>query len=181
MRHGLRAFAVSNDIIVITGPESCGKTTLAGQLSDRWKVPVVKEAARDYLNNKDSYQKPDLLKIAKIQYQLELQKAESSTGKLVCDTDLLVILIWSEVKYGSCDPWICETFENSLNQKSSTRTYVLCDSKVPWQPDRLRENSQNRDELFSIYLKKILDYELAYIIVEGEPHERLQQVADFFE
>ena len=172
---------MSNEIIVITGPESCGKTTLAEQLSDRWKVPVVREAAREYLNGKESYQKQDLLKIAKIQCQMELQKAESSAGKLVCDTDLLVVLIWSEVKYGECDPWIRETFENCLSQKSSTRTYVLCDSKVPWQPDRLRENPHNRDELFSIYLEKILDYKLTHIIVRGEPHERLQQVADYFE
>ena len=52
---------MTNEIVVITGPESCGKTTLARQLADRWKAPLVSEAARDYLQGKDSYQKSDLL------------------------------------------------------------------------------------------------------------------------
>ena len=178
--HGLRVIAMTNEIVVITGPESCGKTTLARQLADRWKAPLVSEAARDYLQGKDSYEKSDLLEIAKLQYAMEQESAASSPEKLVCDTDLLVILVWSEIKYGSCDPWICETFENCFNQKSLTRHYILCDSKIPWQPDRLRENSHNRDELFAIYLKKLTDYKLSYSIVKGEPHERLQQAIERF-
>ena len=178
--HGLRVIAMTSKIVVITGPESCGKTTLARQLSDRWRAPLVNEAARDYLQGKDSYEKSDLLEIAKLQYAMEQESAASSPEKLVCDTDLLVILVWSEIKYGSCDPWICETFENCFNQKSLTRHYILCDSKIPWQPDRLRENSHNRDELFAIYLKKLTDYKLSYSIVKGEPHERLQQAIERF-
>ena len=35
--------------IVLTGPESCGKTELANQLSEQLSVPCVPEIARDYL------------------------------------------------------------------------------------------------------------------------------------
>jgi len=56
---------MSTEILVITGPESSGKTTLATQLANYWKTPLVTEASRDYLNGKDSYQQHDLLKIAK--------------------------------------------------------------------------------------------------------------------
>ena len=69
--HGLRVIAMTNEIVVITGPESCGKTTLARQLAERWRAPLVNEAARDYLQGKDSYQKSDLLEIAKLQYAME--------------------------------------------------------------------------------------------------------------
>ena len=75
---------MTNEIVVITGPESCGKTTLARQLADRWRAPLVSEAARDYLQGKDSYQKSDLLEIAKLQYAMERERAASSPGKLVC-------------------------------------------------------------------------------------------------
>ncbi len=180
MWHGVRVIAMTNEIVVITGPESCGKTTLARQLANRWGAPLVNEVARDYLREKDSYQKTDLLEIAKLQYSMEQKEVALSPEKLVCDTDLLVILIWSEVKYGSCDPWICETFENCSNQKLLARHYILCDPKMPWQPDRLRENPHNRNELFAIYLKKLTDYKLSYSIVKGEPHERLQQAIDCF-
>ena len=181
MWHGLRVTVMSNEIVVITGPESCGKTTLAEQLSDRWNAPLVREVARDYLQDKHAYQKSDLLSIAKLQYEMEKERAGPSIKKLICDTDLLVILIWSEVKYGSCDPWIYETFENCLNQKQFTRHYILCDSKIPWEPDRLRENSNNRDELFAIYEKKLMAYKANYSVVKGEPQERLRQALSYFE
>ena len=180
IRHGVRIIKMIKEIVVVTGPESCGKTTLAKQLADRLEAPLVNEAARDYLQNKDSYQKSDLLKIAKLQSAMEQEKAALSADKLVCDTDLLVILIWSEVKYGRCDPWIRETFENCFNEKSLTRHYILCAPNIPWQKDRLRENPHNRDELFDMYLKKLTDYKLNYSVVSGGRHERLQQTLEGF-
>ena len=165
IRHGGEIIEMIKKIVVVTGFESCGKTTLAKQLADRLEAPLVNEAARDYLQNKDSYQKSDLLKIAKLQNAMEQEKAALSTDKLVCDTDLLVILIWSEVKYGRCDPWIQKPFENCFNDKSLTRHYILCAPNIPWQKDRLRENPHNRDELFDMYIKKLKDYKLAYSIV----------------
>lgn len=62
---------MNTKIIVITGPESSGKTTLANQLSAYWKVPLVKEVARDYLKEIYSYQQHDLLEIAKQQHKQE--------------------------------------------------------------------------------------------------------------
>ena len=75
MRHGLRVIVMNSEIVVITGPESSGKTTLARQLAERWKAPLVKEVARDYLQGKGSYQKSDLLKIAKLQYVTEQERS----------------------------------------------------------------------------------------------------------
>jgi len=167
---------MSTEIIVITGPESSGKTTLAGQLSNSWKTPLVPEIARDYLKEKIYYQKSDLLKIAKQQHKKEQALLSHSPEKLVCDTDLLVIMIWSEVKYGHCDQWICKTFENNINQQSSTRHYFLCDSKIPWQADPLRENPHDRNELFNLYLKKLKEYDLDHSVVKGNSQERLQQI-----
>lgn len=173
--HGIRVIVLSTEILVITGPESSGKTTLARQLSDYWKTPLVPEVARDYLKANKSYQQHDLLEIAKQQHNQEQALLSHLPEKLICDTDLLVIMIWSEVKYGHCDPWIYNTFENSIHQQTSTRYYYLCDSKIPWQADPLRENPDNRDELFSLYLQKLERYELGHSIVKGEPQERLQQ------
>ena len=164
------------EVIVITGPESAGKTTLAGQLSAYWKSPLVAEVARGYLEAKHSYQQCDLLEIAKQQHDKEQAILSHSPRRIVCDTDLLVIMIWSEVKYGRCDPWIYETFENCITQASTSRHYYLCDSNIPWQADPLRENPHNRNELFELYLQKLKTYELDHRIVTGDPQQRLQQV-----
>jgi nicotinamide riboside kinase len=166
------------EVIVITGPESAGKTTLAGQLSAYWKSPLVAEVARGYLEAKHSYQQYDLLEIAKQQHEKEQKILSQFPKRIVCDTDLLVIMIWSEVKYGRCDSWIYETFENCITQTSTSRHYYLCDSNIPWQADPLRENPYNRNELFELYLQKLRKYELDHSIVTGDPQQRLQLVVD---
>ena len=56
---------MSSKVIVITGPESSGKTTLANQLSGYWKTPLDPEIIGDYLREKNSYQQQDLFEIAK--------------------------------------------------------------------------------------------------------------------
>ena len=140
-----------------------------------WEAPLVSEVARNYLKRKKSYQQHDLLKIAKQQNKQEKALLSRLPERIICDTDLLVIIVWSEVRYGHCDPWIITTFENSVKQNNSARYYYLCDFNIPWKADPLRENQHNRDELFDLYLQKIKEYELHHSIVKGEPQVRLQQ------
>jgi nicotinamide riboside kinase len=118
------------------------------------------------------------LEIAKQQYKKEQALLSNSPKRIICDTDLLVIIIWSEVKYGHCDPWIYTAFERSVKHKASSRIYYLCDYQIPWQADPLRENPNNRDELFKLYVQKLEQYKLDFKIVKGEPQIRLQQVLD---
>lgn len=164
------------EVIVITGPESSGKTTLALQLSAYWKSPCVAEVARSHLKDKIFYKQEDLLEIAKLQHEKESKILSKQPSRMICDTDLLVIMIWSEVKYRRCDPWIYEAFEKCLSEHSARRSYYLCDSNIPWQADPLRENPNNRNELFKLYLQKLKKYELNYTIVKGGPEQRFQQV-----
>ena len=167
---------MSTEIIVLTGPESCGKTTLANALSDHLQAPCVDEAARSYLAESISYEQEDLLAIARQQQALEIESLAQSPPVIVCDTDLLVIMIWSEVKYDSCNRWITNTFETNQQDSSTNRFYCLCDYHVPWQPHPLRENPDNRDELFDLYLKKLEHYDLHYCIAKGSTEDRIQQV-----
>ena len=176
MQHGKKVIAMSTAIIVLTGPESSGKTTLARQLTEYWKAPLVEEVARDYLKRGTSYQQHDLLEIAKLQYRKEQAFLSHFPEKLICDTDLLVMIVWSEVKYGRCDQWIYDTFEKCLKQEAFSRHYYLCDSEIPWQADDLRENPDNRKELFKLYLQKLREYELDYNVVRGDRQERVEQV-----
>jgi nicotinamide riboside kinase len=145
--------------IIITGPESSGKTTLINALSKHFNLPFSKEYAREYLDTlKRDYNPDELLKIAKGQLKTE-------NGLQLLDTDLITLKIWSEYKYGSCDKWILTQIEK---QKSENRFYLLCSPDIPWQADKQRENPNNRKELFEIYKQELGNLEHNYFIVEGE-------------
>ena len=137
--------------IVITGPESSGKTTLTKAIAKALNTDYTEEYAREYLNSNTSYKQEDLLLIA----QGQLQKEKANANPIaIHDTDLITIKSWSEYKYNQCDPWILEQIEQ---QKSKNRIYLLCKPDIPWEADPLRENPSNRAELFKIY-KKELEY-----------------------
>jgi nicotinamide riboside kinase len=144
--------------IIVTGPESSGKTTLCKALSEHFKIPFAEESAREYLDalNRD-YNQEDLLEIAKGQLQAENRMQ-------LLDTDLITLKIWSEYKYGSCDNWILTQIEK---QKSKKRFYLLCNADIPWEADPQRENPNDRECLFKIYKKEIESLGHDYFIVDG--------------
>lgn len=166
-------------ILVTTGPESSGKTTLARDLSLQLGAPMVTEASRDYLSTLyarqpgTAYQQSDLLEIARLQFQREQAALAQELPWLVCDTDLLVIVVWSEVKYGGCDPALLDLFSASLQQ--APRHYLLCDHNIPWESDPLREHPFARAQLYQRYLDKLQQLDLAVTAVRGTPQQRLQQ------
>lgn len=145
--------------IIVTGPESSGKTFLCKALSQHFKINFSKEYAREYLHSlKRNYTQNDLLKIAK-------QQLKAEKNKMLLDTDLITIKIWSNYKYGNCNNWILEQIEK---QKKEKRFYLLCQPDIKWEEDPLRESPKNRNELFEIYKKelKILDHD--YCIIKGK-------------
>jgi nicotinamide riboside kinase len=90
--------------LVLIGVESSGKTTLAQALAEKLQGTYVPEYARMYLDAHGLlYQQEDLLAIAKGQVELIKEACNKEEQWLVCDTDLLVIKVWSEQVFGSCD------------------------------------------------------------------------------
>ena len=150
--------------IIVTGPESSGKTTLCKALSEHFKIPYSEEFARGFLDQLGrNYKKDDLLKIAKGQLN-----SEQNTQLL--DTDLITIKIWSNYKYGNCNQWILEQIER---QKTEKRFYLLCKADIPWEGDPQRESPNDRVELFEIYKQELENLGNDYFVVEGD--ERVQE------
>ena len=164
-------------ILITTGPESCGKTTLATQLSEVLHAPLVGEVARDFLNERYQlqpdyqYGQQDLLAIARLQHAREQEALSGKPEYLICDTDLLVIVIWSEVVFGSCDREIIELLEHAV--ATTQRTYLLCDHHIPWQHDPLRVNPFDRDMLFARYLARLDSMGANFITACGNERERV--------
>ena len=148
--------------IIITGPESSGKTTLCKSLSKHFKIPFAKEFAREYLQKKNkNYIEEDLIKIA--EGQLISEKKH-----ILLDTDLITIKVWSNYKYGRCNKWILKKIEN---QKYESRLYLLCKPDIEWEKDNLRENPKNRKGIFEIYKKELKNLNHDFFIIEGNNRE----------
>ena len=154
--------------IVVTGPESTGKTELAVMLSKKIGLPLVTEVARDYLLERmGRYLPSDLLSISELQYR---QESDMRFDKgFVADTDQQVLSIWWQEKYGPLPHRLSE-----LYRKQGKRFYLLCFPDLPWQQDSLRENEHDRQRLFELYVRDLESRNLPYAVVKGIGEERTQ-------
>ena len=160
--------------IVITGPESSGKSTLADFLSNAFSLPLVGEAARAYLAGKQKpYTQEDVRNIAVIQAEDEAN-ACLVNQVVICDTDLLTILIWQKEKYGAWD----QEFYNKWNINEN-KLYLLCAPDIPWVPDPLRENPDDRERLFEIHLELLKQHNRQYEVISGSEEQRIKKSFDF--
>lgn len=151
--------------IAITGPESTGKSTLVRELAAMYECRAVSEYAREYLQSKPSYDQNDLLRIAREQFQ----RIPTSTEQLVLiDTEILVIKIWSMVKYQQVDPEIEQLFNTQ-----PVDFYLLTYPDLPWEADPLRESKDTLHELFVRYETALETSGKHYAIVSGTGGIRL--------
>ncbi|WP_462247345.1 AAA family ATPase [Ekhidna sp.] len=163
--------------IVVLGPESTGKSELCQHLARHYDTEWVPEYARFYLDRLDrDYEQHDLKSIAEGQLSWEDEKAEYANKYLICDTNLIVIKIWSDHKYGNTDPWVEEDL-----QSRSYDFYLLNNIDIPWTPDPQREHPQMRKHFFDVFKSYLEENNLPYAIVSGIEGERKACAVDAIE
>ena len=92
--------------IVLFGPESTGKTSLAIDLAKHYKTVYVEEFARDFLQKKLDEQNKvceidDLIPIAIGQMNSENILSKKANRILFCDTDLLTTATYSRLYFNN--------------------------------------------------------------------------------
>jgi NadR type nicotinamide-nucleotide adenylyltransferase len=156
--------------IAVIGPESTGKTTIAKELASHFNTVWVPEYAREFLNTLGRpYVQSDLIEIAKGQLKAEHDMAKKANNFLFCDTDLQVIKVWSEHKYGDCDPWILNQIETHYYD-----FYFLTFFDIPYEQDELRENPEERPYFFDIYYQLLMKKGQQFAVVQGNAEERIE-------
>jgi nicotinamide riboside kinase len=165
--------------IVVTGPESSGKTTLASALAAALHTVWAPEFSRTYLAHLGRpYERKDLKTIRLGQAAWEAWYAQQLSHQttfqpLVCDTDWTVVHIWEQYKFGSPDPQ-SPASRPQFSILNSQFLYLLCAPDIPWQPDPLREHPEERDVLFGMYETLLRGIGAQYIVVSGSVEQRLQ-------
>lgn len=151
--------------IAFTGPESSGKTTMAELIAKVYSTTFIPEYAREFLKDKTTYTLADLDVIAKKQVEL----CKTSKNKLVIsDTEMAVMLIWSQEKFKEVSPiiqhlWELQDFDHLF----------LCAPDIPWEADKLRENPLDRERLFQLYEELLTKNNCSFSILRGSLNQRI--------
>jgi NadR type nicotinamide-nucleotide adenylyltransferase len=155
--------------VVVTGPESTGKTTITRFLAEKFQAPYVPEYAREYTEKLTRpYVYEDVLHIAEQQVLLEETHLKKASSWLFSDTDLMITKIWFIWVYGRYPAWIDQYLE-----KNKPDLYLLCATDLPWIPDKVRENSGvNREKLFETYKNELEKFGMKYKTIRGFGRDR---------
>lgn len=168
--------------VVLYGPESTGKTTLAKQLAAHYNTLWVPEFMREYLEEKWNTEKQlvskeDLLPIAKSQLALEREASKKVDKLLICDTNLLELKVYSEYYYDG----FCPEFISAEATKNDTSIYLLTYIDIPWESDILRDRPNDRKEMFRIFETELNKQGFPYEVLKGKEEKRFNRAVEIID
>lgn len=165
-------------IVVITGAESTGKSTLTEQLAIHFDTLFMPEIARSYvegINRKYTFN--DVEQIAKLQVENLNNLCTQPVPVVFVDTWLIITKVWFEFVYNKTPGWLVDEI-----QKTRVNLFLMCDTDLPWVYDPVRENGgENRNILQNLYIKNIVEFGFKYQIVQGTDNIRLSNAIKFVE
>ncbi len=164
--------------VALIGPESCGKSYLAGHLATHFQTVFVEEYGRTYCEQFGmDLTDLDFAHIAGGQLYREDEMALQANRLLFCDTELIVTQVWSEIYFqGRCQPWIL--WANHLRRYD---LFLLLQPDIPWENDGLREYEHQRDHLFERLEQEMQCRNLPYVVISGSFVTRTQMAIEAVE
>ncbi|MET1076660.1 MAG: AAA family ATPase [Pseudomonas sp.] len=122
-------------VLVLTGPESSGKSWLARLIQQHFGGLVVGEYVRHFIDQvrRDTCY-GDISTIARGQLAWEDAARDAQPALLILDTHLLSNLLWSRLLFGECPAWI----EPALLARRYDLHLLLDPADVPWIDDGQR-------------------------------------------
>lgn len=168
--------------VLVTGTESCGKTTLVKILGKIYHTSWTEEAGRSYSarhlgGNEDVFSPDDFEEIAREQIKLDNHALRTANKIVFFDTDAVVTQFYCGMYLRKTNPKIEEYVDHS---KFDLVLYLTPD--VPWIADGLRwkadpeERSSLDSLLHSMYMSRGFANKLH--VISGTYNERLEQALE---
>ncbi len=158
--------------LIVTGPESTGKTTLSQQLAAHYGGVWVPEYPRGFLEAAGrAAVAGDFAHFVRADQQLvaAAKRHDDGAAVVVQDTGLEVLGLWYEDKFGPHPGYLTEALGDCCPD-----IYVLCRPDLPWAYDPLREDPHRRDELYVKLRRSIEGLGCFFVEVGGFDESRLR-------
>ncbi|NWB26897.1 AAA family ATPase [Pseudomonas gingeri] len=161
-------------VVVLAGPESSGKSWLAGELQARFGGLLVAEYVRHFI---DRHQRDtclaDIPEIARGQLAWEDAARARQPALLILDTHLLSNILWSQTLFGDCPTWL----EPALLARQYDLQLLLSPDGVSWTDDgqRCQPELDERRAFFAASLGWLTEHQQAVRILDGDWQQRHQQ------
>ena len=164
-------------VVVVTGPESTGKTTLALSLARAHDAPCSPEYSRIYYDERlaadphATLDARDVEPIARGQIAVEdAARAEAvarGTAYVVHDTDLVSTVVYARHYYGDCPAWIVDAARARKGE-----LYLLCAPDIAFEPDAVRDTPEARERLFDEFRATLDAFGCRVVEIRGERDAR---------
>jgi NadR type nicotinamide-nucleotide adenylyltransferase len=153
--------------IAVYGPESTGKTRLAEKLAAHFGTPLVTEYARERWEEQKALGLEDMLPIAKEQWRREEEATARAARLVICDTDALTTMLWSDLLYGTCPDELRRGAEQRCRNYA---LYLLLDIDVPFEPDPQRcfPDPADREKCLRIWRGALERRHLPFVDIRGD-------------
>lgn len=161
-------------VLVLTGPESSGKSWLAAELQARFGGVLVDEYVRWFIeqNPRDTCL-ADIPDITRGQLRWEDEARARQPSLLILDTHLLSNILWSQTLFGDCPAWI----EQALLARQYDLHLLLSPEQVDWTDDgqRCQPDLSERRAFFDATLNWLETHQQPFQILQGNWAERRLQ------
>jgi NadR type nicotinamide-nucleotide adenylyltransferase len=156
-------------VVVVTGSECTGKTTLAQALARQFDAQWSPEFAREYLDRKGAeLDASDVEPIARGQIRAEDAAAALAGGVVVRDTDLVSTAVYARHYYGICPAWIADAARDRRGD-----LYLLLHPDVAWVADGLqRDRPAERELLHGLFRSALAGIGARVVDITGTWEQR---------
>jgi HTH-type transcriptional repressor of NAD biosynthesis genes len=160
--------------LCLLGGESSGKTTLAEALATRLQTAWVAEYGRERWVQLGGGVLPveELLHVAQVQVQREIDAAQRARGWLVCDTSPLTTLQYCLLDHGTAPDELRRLAERPYD------LVVLCDGDFGFVQDGTRRDAAFRALQQARTVEALQRQGARHLIVRGNVEERVEQVQE---
>ncbi|MGE7955336.1 AAA family ATPase [Pseudomonas sp. NPDC089530] len=167
-------------VLVLTGPESSGKSWLSGHLQAHFGGIQVGEYVRHFIEREQRDTcLADIPQIAQGQLAWEDQARARQPQLLILDTHLLSNMLWSQTLFGACPDWL----EPALLARHYDLHLLLSPEDVGWSDDGLRCQPELSERLvfFKATADWLVQHNQPFEVIRGDWEQRRQRAFELVE